>query len=245
MKLPKSFSLITVLFILLGFTELAQAFYDPNTGSFLSRDPIEERGGENLYGFVRNDAVNRWDVLGLKDVDITIASKYLTGDGDAVFMRLEIIGSCETEPECDGELTVNLVLGASVKNWSGDPLVDDIILGIGGLGMFAKFDAGSWNKFVTLPKNLKTGFTYGEVRKEVAKFDCCGDTKNGTAEYGAITNAVNTIPTSYYEVIWKLHMEKCGDLKAHNLKATNTTGGTGHLADSSNIKKTLYENKRW
>lgn len=65
MKLPKSFSLITVLFIVLGFTELAQAFYDPNTGSFLSRDPIEERGGENLYGFVRNDGVNSVDYLGL------------------------------------------------------------------------------------------------------------------------------------------------------------------------------------
>lgn len=65
MKLPKSFSLITVLIVLLGYTELAQAFYDPNTGSFLNRDPIEERGGENLYGFVRNDGVNSVDLLGL------------------------------------------------------------------------------------------------------------------------------------------------------------------------------------
>ncbi len=39
--------------------------YNPETGSFLSRDPIEERGGENLYGFVRNDAVNAVDYLGL------------------------------------------------------------------------------------------------------------------------------------------------------------------------------------
>ena len=29
-----------------------------------SRDPIEEEGGLNLYGFVRNDGVNRWDYLG-------------------------------------------------------------------------------------------------------------------------------------------------------------------------------------
>ena len=32
-----------------------------------SRDPIGERGGVNLYGFVGNDGVNRWDYLGLKD----------------------------------------------------------------------------------------------------------------------------------------------------------------------------------
>ena len=29
-----------------------------------SRDPIEEEGGVNLYGFVRNDGVDRWDLLG-------------------------------------------------------------------------------------------------------------------------------------------------------------------------------------
>jgi hypothetical protein len=37
---------------------------DPLTGRWPSRDPIEERGGLNLYGFVGNDGVNRWDVLG-------------------------------------------------------------------------------------------------------------------------------------------------------------------------------------
>ena len=39
-------------------------FYDPDMGRFISRDPIEERGGLNLYGFVGNDPVNRWDYLG-------------------------------------------------------------------------------------------------------------------------------------------------------------------------------------
>jgi len=39
-------------------------YYNPSTGRWLSRDPIEERGGRNLYGFVENNPVNRWDVLG-------------------------------------------------------------------------------------------------------------------------------------------------------------------------------------
>ncbi len=42
-------------------------FYDPETGRWPSRDPIGERGGINLYGFVGNDGVNRWDYLGLID----------------------------------------------------------------------------------------------------------------------------------------------------------------------------------
>jgi len=41
--------------------------YNPLDGRFISRDPIEERGGLNLYGFVGNDPVNRWDALGLFD----------------------------------------------------------------------------------------------------------------------------------------------------------------------------------
>ena len=40
-------------------------YYDPATGRWPSRDPIEDEGGVNLYGFVANDGLNEWDVLGL------------------------------------------------------------------------------------------------------------------------------------------------------------------------------------
>ncbi|MFZ9937806.1 MAG: tyrosine-type recombinase/integrase [Luteolibacter sp.] len=40
-------------------------YYDPVTGRWPSRDPIEEEGGINLYGFVGNDGINRSDLLGL------------------------------------------------------------------------------------------------------------------------------------------------------------------------------------
>jgi len=40
--------------------------YDPASGRWLSRDPIGEAGGENLYGFVGNDPVNRVDLWGLR-----------------------------------------------------------------------------------------------------------------------------------------------------------------------------------
>jgi RHS repeat-associated protein len=39
-------------------------YYDPETGRWPSRDPIQERGGANLYGFVGNDGVDRVDLLG-------------------------------------------------------------------------------------------------------------------------------------------------------------------------------------
>ncbi len=39
-------------------------FYNPELGRFLNRDPIAEKGGLNLYGFVGNDPENYIDPLG-------------------------------------------------------------------------------------------------------------------------------------------------------------------------------------
>jgi RHS repeat-associated protein len=40
-------------------------FYDSATGRWLSKDPIGEKGGINLYGFVANKSINCYDILGL------------------------------------------------------------------------------------------------------------------------------------------------------------------------------------
>ena len=41
--------------------------YNPALGRWISRDPIGERGGINLYGYVDNDPVNLFDPFGLTD----------------------------------------------------------------------------------------------------------------------------------------------------------------------------------
>lgn len=48
-----------------GVAYYTYRYYDPLTGRWPSRDPIGEEGGVNMYGFVGNDGVNAWDVLGL------------------------------------------------------------------------------------------------------------------------------------------------------------------------------------
>ncbi len=45
-------------------TYYAYRYYDPLTGRWPSRDPIGERGGVNLYGFVGNDSLNLLDIMG-------------------------------------------------------------------------------------------------------------------------------------------------------------------------------------
>ena len=49
--------------------ELGLIYYNyrhlnPNDGRWISRDPIMEQGGWNLFAFVGNNGVNRWDYLG-------------------------------------------------------------------------------------------------------------------------------------------------------------------------------------
>jgi RHS repeat-associated protein len=50
----------------LGLVFTKYRIYDPTTGRWLSRDPIGEEGGANLYGYVSNNPVNFWDLLGLE-----------------------------------------------------------------------------------------------------------------------------------------------------------------------------------
>jgi hypothetical protein len=61
--------LFKILFFLLALSNFAHAFYDPGHGRWVSRDPIQEQGGVNLYGFVVNDGVNKLDYLGFVAAD--------------------------------------------------------------------------------------------------------------------------------------------------------------------------------
>ena len=39
-------------------------YYNPELGRWISRDPIEEQGGYNLYGMIGNNLLYGWDMLG-------------------------------------------------------------------------------------------------------------------------------------------------------------------------------------
>ncbi len=45
-------------------------FYNSQTGRWISRDPVEETGGVNLYGFVSNAPANKLDQLGMYEIDV-------------------------------------------------------------------------------------------------------------------------------------------------------------------------------
>lgn len=56
-----------MLFVLLLTADIASAVYDSELGRWLSRDPIEEDGGVNLYAYVENNPINYYDLFGLDE----------------------------------------------------------------------------------------------------------------------------------------------------------------------------------
>jgi RHS repeat-associated protein len=63
-----------------GLVYYGYRYYAPEVGRWLGRDPIGERGGVNLFGMVGNDAVGRWDVLGLAKMEVTNSLYERSGD---------------------------------------------------------------------------------------------------------------------------------------------------------------------
>jgi len=57
-----AFLLTAILFLC---SQKAYCFYNPGTGRWLDRDPLMERGGANMYGHSKNNAVNSFDPTGL------------------------------------------------------------------------------------------------------------------------------------------------------------------------------------
>ena len=95
-----------------------QRFYSPNLGRFINRDPIEEQGGINLYAFVANNPINRWDYLGLTPPD------WWTGTDDEWD---NYVGANSVNPyaETDGSLN-GLFSGDFVGSMTGAERMGDI-----------------------------------------------------------------------------------------------------------------------
>lgn len=66
MKRNRLIALLIVSLVGVATATPASAYYKPRAGRFLNCDPIGERGGANVYAFVRNGSVNRIDPLGLQ-----------------------------------------------------------------------------------------------------------------------------------------------------------------------------------
>jgi RHS repeat-associated protein len=67
-----------------GFAYYGYRYYNPQIGRWINKDPIQEEGGVNLYGFVANNAIERTDALGLKWDTLDFLGYFYLGKGKPI-----------------------------------------------------------------------------------------------------------------------------------------------------------------
>ena len=80
-----------------GLGNWGRRYYDPDEGKWISRDPIGEDGGVNLYAGLRNDLVSLVDPLGERNEPPSIGIQLPTSNGPNLSKRTIIgpnIGKC-------------------------------------------------------------------------------------------------------------------------------------------------------
>ncbi len=105
-----------------GMSLYGYRFYNPDLGRWVNRDPIGERGGVNVYGFVGNEPVTGIDYLGLfrtewRTVDIREdrnwgAAAYASWSGVGRCRRVWFSGGCY---RFNAEFIVQPVIRLSVR----------------------------------------------------------------------------------------------------------------------------------
>jgi RHS repeat-associated protein len=98
-------------------------YYDPLTGRWPSRDPIEETGGVHLYGFVSNNGIDQWDFLGKLTRSVKVEDDSTAKNGNLGF-AVKFIYKLEPESEASGKVTVQLTSIQSWHRYKGGELID-------------------------------------------------------------------------------------------------------------------------
>jgi RHS repeat-associated protein len=144
-------------------------FYDPKLGRWINRDPIEEDGGLNLYGFVENDGINSYDLLGMwKATDDSSGESrrfYMWEKGDTITSLAEEVQLEASEFDQWGVVEIgsndrpcvvsvpNVWISADLLQGGG---VWDRIVNIGGsVGRFIGTDLFTWGFKILKPNTIQ------------------------------------------------------------------------------------------
>ena len=104
-----------------GMYYYGRRFYVTALCRWLTRDPIEEQGGVNLYGFCGNCGVANYDAKGLTRISVTRTIKPMaTRDGDVKRDFLEVAVSVLEAPKNGNQLNFIQLKNPMGNQWSVD-----------------------------------------------------------------------------------------------------------------------------
>ncbi len=118
-----------------GLLYYGYRYYDPSTGRWPNRDPIEEDGGYNLYGFIGNDTIRRIDPLGLAESPTDSSAKpccdnacdregdrFLTGEAASIYLAGQYeIGDKDVIAQMDRAIRVLLKCARGPYGYANQP----------------------------------------------------------------------------------------------------------------------------
>ncbi|HEY5910946.1 MAG TPA: RHS repeat-associated core domain-containing protein [Verrucomicrobiae bacterium] len=135
-------------------------YYDPSTGRWLSRDPLGEAGGANLYGFVGNSPLTRVDVGGEIGLDTALDLLVLgvdlsTGAGLATIALDVAALAVPLGPNPRGVQIITRILNGEKKRYE---LVDHALLRA--VADEPQFKGLIWNDLASRPQRASIVLEY-------------------------------------------------------------------------------------
>ena len=186
----------TILALLLFFgalSAIAQAHYDPQVGRWMSRDPIAESGGLNLYGFCHNSSISSIDKLGLDRV-VGDSIDYFGTEGKGFLEDVDALGWA-TETQID-DLKKAISDAESIRDKEGNQCYQITLrvepLDVDGIFAFPTIYDNSFIIGHTNKEGIHTdgGKVDGESKR--CKYIGCNSEKR-TTPVGALISLINHI----------------------------------------------------
>ncbi len=89
-------------------------FYDPNLQRWLNKDPIGEKGSQNLHAFVSNNPLSKYDSFGLCDLFVLAGGELAAGN-----LGVNLSVGLVIDTDSPGESGINFTAGKAVGMTAG------------------------------------------------------------------------------------------------------------------------------
>jgi len=207
-------------------------FYKPEWERWLNRDPIKERGGRNLYGFIGNSSLNGWDVLGMTfaaekpDPTKLLPLDIARHDSDG-WVQVGVKEDSLCNPNQDGSLTIILTFYSVWEHFNpftAEATAKDGYVKVEGSDDFLELETNNGGEWTKLSKMEEWPWPDGQQQGgpvNVSKYVSWGATheknlpRNPKSENGSLTFTVvysenNSTGLDSFVVEWSYGC-KCND----------------------------------